>query len=284
MSGERIVRANGVELCVETFGDAADPAVLLVHGASASMLWWEQELCERIAARGRHVVRFDNRDTGRSASWPPGRPGYSLRDMTDDAIGVLDALGIERAHVAGRSMAGAIAAGAALRHRERVTALTLVSTSPGGPGLPPMSPEFVSFTGSGGPDPGDAAAVVDYVTGLMRVFSGPSPYFDEQAMRALAVRDVARAASIASCLANHFLIELDEDARLEAIDVPTCVVHGERDPVFPLPHAHALRERIPGAELLVLPRAGHELPAPFWDTFADTVAGRPPLAVGAPAG
>src|SRR5258707_1187351 len=107
-NGEVLLEANGVELCVETFGDAADPAVLLVHGASASMMWWEEELCRRIAAGGRYVVRFDNRDTGRSVSYPAGRPGYAMRDMAGDAVGILDALGIGRAHLVGRSMAGGI--------------------------------------------------------------------------------------------------------------------------------------------------------------------------------
>lgn len=96
-NGEKIIDANGVDLCVETFGDAADPAILLIHRASASMPWWEEEFRERISATGRYVIRFDNRDTGRSASYPPGQPGYALTDMVGDAMGILDALGIVRA-------------------------------------------------------------------------------------------------------------------------------------------------------------------------------------------
>jgi pimeloyl-ACP methyl ester carboxylesterase len=104
--GERIIEANGVPLCVETTGDPGDPAVLLIHGASASLLWWDRELCERIAGGGRFVIRYDSRDTGRSVSYPPGRPGYRLTDLADDAIGILDALGVHRAHLVGRSMGG----------------------------------------------------------------------------------------------------------------------------------------------------------------------------------
>jgi pimeloyl-ACP methyl ester carboxylesterase len=266
-NSEKILEANGVGLCVETFGDAGDPAILLIHGASASMLWWEEELCQRIAASGRYVIRFDNRDTGRSVSYPPGRPGYSVRDMADDAVGLLDALGVARAHLVGRSMAGAIVTLAAMHHPDRVASLTLISTTPGGADLPPMSEEFIRHSGSGGPDPSDSAAVVEFIVGLMRVFSGGSPYYDEDAMRALAERDVARTGNIASCLTNHFVIDFGEPVRFSDIHAPTLVVHGEQDPVFPLDHGRALQDAIRGAELLVLEKAGHELPPPVWDVF-----------------
>ncbi len=266
-NGEKILEANGVGLCVETFGDPADPSVLLIHGASASMLWWEEALCERIAASGRHVIRFDNRDTGRSVSYPPGQPGYALRDMADDAVGVLDALGVGGAHLVGRSMAGAIVTLAAVHDPGRVASLTLVSTTTGGADLPPMSDEVIAHVGTGGPDPADRAAVVEFIVDLMRVYSGGSPYFDAAAMRALAERDVARTANIASCLTNHFVIDFGAPIRFGDIDAPTLVVHGEADPVFPLGHGEALQRAIPGAELLVLEKAGHELPPPVWDEF-----------------
>ncbi|MCW3015625.1 MAG: alpha/beta hydrolase fold protein [Solirubrobacterales bacterium] len=268
-NGERLVEANGVHLCIETFGDAADPAILLIHGASASMLWWEQELCERLAAAGRYVIRFDNRDTGRSVSYPPGRPEYALRDMVDDAVGILDALHIGRAHFVGVSMAGAIVVGAGLHHADRVASLTLVSTTAGGADLPPMSDEVTGYAGAGGPDPSDSAAVVEFIVGLMKVYSGGSPYHDEDATRALAEQDVARADNIAACLTNHFVIDTDvtDGHRLDEIQAPTLVVHGEWDPVFPPAHGQALQQAIPGAELLILEETGHELPPPVWDVF-----------------
>lgn len=268
-----MIEANGVELCVETFGDPADPAVLLVHGACASMLWWEAELCTRIAAAGRFVIRYDNRDTGRSVSYPAGRPGYSLRDMAGDALGVLDALGVARAHLVGRSMAGAIVTTAALASPDRVASLTLVSTTTGAADLPPMSPEFLSHVGGGGPDPADHAAVVEHIVGLMRAYSGDSPYHDEAAVRLIAERDVARTRDIAACLTNHFVIDMDAPADgLGDLAVPTLVVHGELDPVFPLPHGQALRDTIPGATLLVMAKAGHELPPPLWDVVVAALA------------
>src|ERR687886_304004 len=114
--GEQLLEINGVELCVETFGDRADPSILLVAGAGASMLWWDAELCERIAAGGRYVVRYDHRDTGRSTSYPPGEPGYTYTDLALDVLGVQDALGIARAHLVCQSMFGGIGLIAGVDH------------------------------------------------------------------------------------------------------------------------------------------------------------------------
>jgi pimeloyl-ACP methyl ester carboxylesterase len=268
-NGEQIIQANGVDLCVETFGDPANPAILLIHGASASMLWWEEALCARIATAGRYVIRFDNRDTGRSVSYPPGRPEYSLADMADDAVGILDTLDIDRAHLVGRSMAGGIVTIAALGHPDRVASLTLISTTSGGDDLPPVSEEVTTYGGSGGPDPDDSVAVVEFIVGLTRVYAGGSPYYDENAMRSLVERDLARTRNVASCLTNHFVIDLGSPTGrgLDEIDTPTLVVHGELDPVFPLGHGRALQRQIPGAELLILEKTGHDVPPPVWNVF-----------------
>jgi pimeloyl-ACP methyl ester carboxylesterase len=268
-NGEQILEANGVDLCVETFGDAADPTILLVHGASASMLWWDEDLCERIVAGGRYVIRFDNRDTGRSVSYPPGRPEYSLKDMEDDAVGILDSLGIQRAHFVGQSMAGGIVTMAALHDAERVASITLVSTTGGDAGLPPMSDEFTGYIRSGAPDSSDPVAVVEFIVGLTEVYSGGSPYYDEHATRTLVEQDVARTSDIAACLTNHFVIDTGTPLhhRLGEIEAPVLVVHGEQDPVFPLDHGRALQKQIPGAKLLILEKAGHDLPRQLWDVF-----------------
>jgi pimeloyl-ACP methyl ester carboxylesterase len=259
---------NDVAICVETFGDPAAPAILLIHGASASMLWWESELCERIAAAGRFVIRYDNRDTGRSTSYPPGHPGYSFHDMANDAIGILDALRIGRAHIVGRSMSGAIALVLGVEHPDRVASLTFVATTSGDDDLPPMSQEFIERT-SVHPDFANPSEVVDYIVGVLEAYSGPSPYFDEPAMRALAEQDVARTRDIASAILNHFLLDFDRpiSGGLQDVRVPTLIVHGECDPVFPLPHGQSLRDAIPGATLVVLEKGGHEVPRALWDVF-----------------
>jgi pimeloyl-ACP methyl ester carboxylesterase len=105
-SNERIVPANGVDLCVQTFGDSADFPILLIAGGASSMDWWEEGFCERLAAGSRFVVRYDHRDTGRSVSYEPGAPPYSLRDLAEDTVGLLDAFGLESAHLEGMSMGG----------------------------------------------------------------------------------------------------------------------------------------------------------------------------------
>ncbi|MGW2050279.1 alpha/beta fold hydrolase [Streptomyces sp. NPDC001858] len=265
--GEKLVEIDDVELCFETFGNPVNPAILLIDGASASMLWWETELCEQLARGGRSVIRYDNRDTGRSTSYPPGRPGYAFTDLAADALGILDALNVERAHIVCRSMSGGIGLLIGVDHPDRVESLTFVSTSTGEDRLPPPSDEFISAAPAD-PDPADSGAVVDFVVASAKACSGGSPYFDERATRALVERDVARARDIAATLVNHYAMSFDGSSRdFAAVKAPTLVVHGDHDPVFPLPHGHALREAVPGAGLLVLEGAGHDLPRPLWDVF-----------------
>ncbi|MFD4669159.1 alpha/beta fold hydrolase [Lentzea sp. NPDC058450] len=258
---------NGVELCVETFGSSADPAVLLIHGACASMLWWETELCASLAARGRYVIRYDNRDTGLSVSYPPGSPGYALSDLVLDAVGILDALGVERAHVVGRSMSGAIALALGVEHAARVASLTFVATTTGDPGLPEMTPEFLEASSA------EASSDVENIVSALRAYAGASPYFDEAAVRALAVEDVARTVNIQSAMTNHFCMEFDAPRGGGFGDVvaPTLVVHGAIDPVYPLAHGEALRDAVPGASLLVLDSVGHDLPRAVWPLFVDAL-------------
>jgi pimeloyl-ACP methyl ester carboxylesterase len=269
--GEQLLKINGVELCVETFGCRATPAIMLVAGSAASMLWWDAELCEQIAARDRFVVRYDHRDTGRSTCYPPGQPGYSFTDLTRDVLGIQDALGIERAHVVCQSMFGGTGLILGVDHPDRVASLTFVSSSTGADDLPPPSSGLAM---PAEPDSSDAAAVVEYVVAGARAYAGGSPYFDEAAIRALAERDVARARSYASTLVNHYAIKVDGPARggFGDITAPTLVVHGDHDPLLPLPHGRALRDAIPGADLLVLQGAGHDLPRPVWDDFVSALA------------
>ncbi|MET9230230.1 alpha/beta hydrolase [Lentzea sp. NPDC003310] len=258
---------NGVELGVETFGSPDDPAVLLIHGACASMLWWEAELCTALAARGRFVIRYDNRDTGVSVSYPPGEPGYALSDLVLDAVGILDALGVQRAHVVGRSMSGAIALGLGVDHADRVASLTFVATTTGDPSLPPMTEEFLAASAQ------ESSSEVESIVSALRAYAGASPYFDEDAVRALAVEDVARTVNVASAMTNHFCIEFDgpRGGGFGDVVAPTLVVHGAIDPVYPLEHGEALRDAVPGASLLVLESVGHDLPRPVWPLFVDAL-------------
>jgi pimeloyl-ACP methyl ester carboxylesterase len=258
---ERLIEANGVELCTESFGDPADPPVLLIMGVGASMLWWDDGLCRLLAGGGRFVVRYDHRDTGRSVSYPPGRPGYTGADLVADAAGVLEAYGIQAGHVVGASAGGAFAQLLALGQPERVRSLVLISTSPataGDRGLPPPSERFMRFAAQARVDWSDANSVVEHLVAYARVLGGPERPFDEVAARRLARRDVARARDLAA-MQNHDLLPEGEHAAgpLSSITAPTLVIHGTADPMFPLEHAQALIAEIPGARLLPLPGAGH---------------------------
>lgn len=268
-SPPRMIRANGVEICVQTFGDHASPAILLIGGAASSMDWWDDEFCERLASGPRFVIRYDLRDTGQSVSYEPGAPRYGGPDLVTDAVGVLDALRVARAHVVGISMGGGIALHLALDHAERVACMTLISTSPGGPGLPPMAKKLRAHLEEPPPEPdwSDRQAVVDYIVEDLRPYAGTLP-FDEEGTRVLVGRIVDRTVNIASSMKNHWVLEGGEPVRprLGGISAPTLVLHGTEDPLFPYGHAEALAAEIPRARLMPLEGMGHEMPPrPVWD-------------------
>jgi pimeloyl-ACP methyl ester carboxylesterase len=274
----RIVRTNGVDLCVESFGDPADPAILLIAGATGSMLSWDEEFCERLASGSRFVIRYDNRDTGRSVTYEPGAPEYSFADLVGDAVGLLDALDLASAHLVGISMGGAIGQLVALDHPDRVASLILISTSPSGPGdpdLPPMSDELRAHfeAAPAAPDWSDREAVIDYIVDSARPFAGTSAPFDEAAWRDLGARDFDRSINIASSMTNPFAMERGGPwrARLGGLRAPTLVIHGTVDPLFPIGHALALANEIPGARLLRLEQTGHELPRAVWDVVIPAI-------------
>jgi predicted dithiol-disulfide oxidoreductase (DUF899 family)/pimeloyl-ACP methyl ester carboxylesterase len=274
-TGEAIVRVNGVDLCVQSFGHRADPAILLIAGAASSMLHWDERFCERLAAGPRFVIRYDQRDTGRSITYPPGEPGYTGRDLADDAIGVLDALGVARAHVVGISGGGGIAQSLAVRYPRGIESLTLAATSPierapDAAELPPPSARLAA--GVAEPDWSDRSAVIEYLVAQELLYSSESRPVAEEYVRRLAERTVERANGIAS-INNHFVLESGEDAgeQRAAITAPTLVVHGTEDPLFPIEHGAALAAAIPGAKLLTLDQTGHELPPAVWDTVIPAI-------------
>jgi pimeloyl-ACP methyl ester carboxylesterase len=271
-----MVEVNGVGLCIETFGGEGDPAVLLIMGAAASMLLWEDEFCERLAAGGRFVIRYDQRDTGRSVTYAPGAPEYTGDDLVADAAGVLDGLGVGRAHVVGMSMGGGIAQILALDYPDRLSSLTLISTSPGfGPDLPGMSDELRAHFAEPPPQPdwSDRDAVIGYLVEDERVYAARSRPFDEAGRRELAGRNFDRSIDLAASMTNHFLLDGGESwrERLGEIRVPTLVLHGTEDPLFAIEHGRALASEIPGARLITLEQTGHELPPATWDVVVPAI-------------
>ncbi len=264
----RIVRANGVDLCAEALGDPGDPALLLIHGATGSMLAWDDEFVQQLAAGGRYVIRYDHRDTGRSVSYQPGAPGYGFADLTADALGLLDAFGLEQAQVVGTSMGGGIAVSLALEQPERVASLTLIGSSPGGDDLPSVSAEFLDMiTRPEQPDWSDREAVIDYSLAFMRICIGSNELLDEAAVREQLGRDYDRTTNVASSQINHFALEIEAPlrARLGEVRAPTLVIHGAEDPVFPPGHGAAFADGIAVARLLVLDNAGHVMTRGFWE-------------------
>jgi pimeloyl-ACP methyl ester carboxylesterase len=273
------IKVNGVELCVETFGDPADPPVLLV---GITVLSWPQELCTALA--GRYVVRYDLRDAGLSTFVDPDAPTYDLRDLVTDASELLVALGLGRTHVVGMGVGGLIAQLLALDHPDRLASLTLISTRPVAPGradpdLPDHAPEVMAQVfGRTRPDWTDRDSVIGYMTGSARLMSG-SRGFDEQDVRAAvgSVFDRARRtakAQRASHLGSMFAaIDCRPRwrERLDQITAPTLVMHGDEDPFFPHGNGVALAAEIPGATLLTLPGIGQGVPRVTWPAVVDAL-------------
>ncbi|MFJ9339193.1 alpha/beta fold hydrolase [Streptomyces sp. NPDC101733] len=273
---ERVVEVDGVRLCVEAFGDRADPPLLLVMGLGASMLWWEEGFCRMLAEGGRFVIRYDHRDTGRSVTYPPGRPGYTGADLVGDVARVLDAHEIAAAHVVGVSAGGALAQSLALDHPARVLSLVLISTSravPGGPDLPAPTAEFTRFLASTAEaDWSDVESVIDHEVAYARVLAGGRRPFDETAARGLVRGDVERAHDFAA-VRNHDTLADGEPTRapLSSITVPTLVIHGTADPLFPFRHGEALASEIPRGGLLALQDAGHGIERADWPTVVPAI-------------
>jgi pimeloyl-ACP methyl ester carboxylesterase len=272
---ERIIEAGGIQLCTEPFGEPTDPPVLLVMGLGASMLWWEEEFCRSLADGGRLVIRYDHRDAGRSTTYEPGRPGYNGADLVADAAGVLDAYGLGSAHVVGVSAGGAMAQLLALDFADRVLSLVLISTSPAIPvdrDLPPPTDDFRRFVAEAEVDWSDRESVIEYLVGYSRLLAGGHRPFDEAACRDFVRRDVEGADNVASLQNHDVMAHVDRpDTPLSSIPMPTLVIHGTADPMFPLAHGHVLAEEIPDATLLPIDGAGHGLDRTDWPTIVPAI-------------
>ncbi len=285
------VQANGISITYDSFGSDKAPPVLLIMGLGAQMTRWRPEFCEQLAARGFRVIRFDNRDAGLSthlidAGVPdmaevaaamqkgekPDVP-YTLSDMAADATGLLDALGLARAHIVGASMGGMIAQLVAADHPGHTLSLTSIMSTTGNPALPRATPEAMAVLTNRPPHPSDEEAYLAHSLAAARVIGSPAYPVDEAVQRTQSLADVKRcyeptgfARQIAAVTATG-----DRRAKLKTITAPTVVVHGAADPLVPVQGGHDTAENIPGAELVVIPGMGHDLPPVLYDTLIDAI-------------
>ncbi|MCM2996269.1 alpha/beta fold hydrolase [Paenibacillus cellulositrophicus] len=272
---EQLIKVDGIELCTESFGRKEDPAILLIMGATASMIWWEDEFCQRLADAGRFVIRYDNRDVGQSMNDEPGNPQYGLEDMADDAIRVLDAYRISRAHVAGMSLGGLLTLMATVKYPERVLSDTLIMTSSfRDPSLPEMEEKVAAFFASADQVNWESEQeVLNFSVQKWNLLRGSKHAPDEDKVRRLAARELQRTRNWTASMFNHGLLTGGEEliARVPDIRVPALVIHGTEDPIIPHVHGEALAREIPGARLLTLEGTGHELHEDDWDAILEAI-------------
>ncbi|MCZ7557631.1 MAG: alpha/beta fold hydrolase [Bacteroidia bacterium] len=272
----RQIDVPGARLYSEAIGSVTDTPVLLLMGAMASGLWWPEQFCRVLAARGRFVLRYDHRDTGGSTKYPLGEPGYTVEDMADDAIAVLGAFEITRAHLVGMSLGGFLAQLIALKHPAHVSSLTLIASEPLGPGdpdIPGIDERVLQHHLLGAElDWSDRAAVVDFSTEGWRLLNGSAHAFDEAHIRHLAEEEYDRSGGSRSFM-NHAFLSGGERwfGRLNEIRVPTLIIHGTDDIVLRYENAHALQQQIPSSRLLTLQGSGHELHPADWETVVSAI-------------
>jgi pimeloyl-ACP methyl ester carboxylesterase len=283
---ELIAPANGIEVAYETFGDPADPTVLLIMGLGVQMLGWDEEFCRLVAGRGFHVVRFDNRDVGRSTQVLGGPPpdilaaaggdtssaSYTLGDMADDSAGLLDQLGVDSAHVVGASQGGMIAQTLAIGRPERVLSLVSIMSTTGDPAVGQPHPEALPALMTR--PPADREGFAGFVVGVWKVIGSPGFAPDDEAMRARAAASYDRgihpdgtARQLVAILASG-----DRTEALRQLDVPTEVIHGTDDLLIDVSGGKATAAAIPGARLELIPGMGHDLPRELWPRFVDLIA------------
>jgi pimeloyl-ACP methyl ester carboxylesterase len=282
---EQTAQANGIEIVYETIGDPSNPPLLLVMGLGMQLIHWDVELCELLAGRGFQVIRFDNRDAGLSTKIDAPVPDmrraivglrldapYRLRDMADDAFGLLDHLGIESAHVVGASMGGMIGQTMAIERPERVLSLTSIMSTTGErrAGRPKLRVWGALMRQA----PRERDAYIERFVRVFKLIGSPGYRVGEERMRELAAATYDRghhtagtARQLAAIMASG-----DRTAQLRSLAVPTTVIHGRADPLVPFRGGRATAAAIPDARLIAIPGMGHDLPRELWPQIADAIA------------
>ncbi|GAY07633.1 alpha/beta fold hydrolase [Pseudonocardia sp. N23] len=279
-----MVRANGIDLCYETLGDPADPALLLVMGHGMQLDAWDRAFCELFVERGHFLIRFDNRDVGLSTKLvgvpdidaarrgDRGAAVYGLEDMADDAVGLLDALGVGRAHVLGASMGGMIAQVLAIRHPGRVSSLCSIMSTTGDRAVGAARPDVLVAIRSGAAR--TRAEIVEAQVETARVLAGGGFPFDADTVRSRAAHAYDRCHHPEGKLRQQaaILTAADRTPALRRLRLPAVVVHGADDPLVGVDGGVATASAIPDARLVLVPGLGHELPVGVHATVVEEFA------------
>ncbi len=287
-----LTEANGIEIAWDAFGDDSDETILLIAGLGTQRIRWSRHFCEALAARGYRVIRFDNRDSGRSTHLdtctPPDfgvlasalmagrRPDvpYTLADMAADAIGLLDALGVARAHLVGRSMGGMIAQAIATDYPDRTLSLTSIMSSTGNPALPQAEADVMAMMMRPAPDPlQDPTGFLAVRLAFARRIAGPHRAFDEAFHRALLLEEVRHGYDPAGTARQIAAMAVagDRRARLATVTSPTLVIHGTADPLIPPACGEDTARSIPRAIYMPIEGMGHDMPPEFEDVIVEAI-------------
>jgi pimeloyl-ACP methyl ester carboxylesterase len=275
---------RGIELEYETFGDRTNPPLLLVMGLAYQMIEWDVEVCRMLADRGFWVIRFDNRDVGHSSKLDDrglpdlmgalsgtAAPPYTLDDMAEDAVALLDALDAPAAHVVGASMGGMIAQLVAINHPDRVLSLTSIMSTVGGPNVVQPEPEVAAaLIMPPGPTREER---IDHSLAIRRLINGEGVAFDEKRAREKATLAVDRSFHPEGAMRQFvaILAAPDRAPALGRLPMPVLIIHGEVDPLVPADNGRQTAAAIPGARLMMIPGMGHNLPPRVWPQVLDAI-------------
>ncbi len=265
---------NGIHIEYGTFGDSSARPLLLIGGLADQLIHWDDDLCRDLSQRGHYVIRFDNRDAGLSTKFDhagvpdlgalargeKSSPPYTLEDMADDAVGLLDALDIRKAHLCGASMGGMIAQTIAICHPSRVLSLISIYSTTGNKDLPPPKPEMMEQLRA--PAPPEREAYIKHMVDLFKAMAGPGFAFDEAWTRMITARAYDRSFSPQGTVRQiaAIMTQTNRKKALASVTVPTLVIHGTEDPVVPVEAGRDTAEAIPGSQLMLIEGMGHDLP------------------------
>ena len=283
--------ANGIQIEYETFGDSSSPALLLIIGLGGQLIYWQQEFCQQIADNGYYVIRYDNRDVGLSTKFEGlsneeimekigalfmGQKlpvPYTIEDMADDAVGLLDVLGIDKAHICGMSMGGYIAQTFAINNTARTLSLTSIYSTPGNRSDYPPTQEVMEAMMV--PIPEEREPYIEYMIKFFRLTYGTGLPFDEEYSRTLSERAYERSVCPEGT-GRQYLAIMAQKVRtddLKNLSVPSLIVHGDADPLVPIAGGKATADAIPGAEFMVVEGMGHVIPNlnAYWGDIKDAI-------------